>query len=235
MYLFLKNGLGAQISLVGQNAKNLIRLAEEITGSGSPIPLVIVAEDVTSSAERIVDSTIKHFGRLDVLINNAENLTQDSGNETNISDFDNIFNKSVRSFITLTALCVTHLEKTGGNVVNISSGAEIKPTQNSMNYCMARGAIDQFTKCCAKDLAKKGIRVNGINASAIKSPVFETFRLSKEKYEKMIEEYKKRYPIGRVGEVYDASAAIAYLADDVASSSLTGLLLPLVSAGIVAQ
>lgn len=69
--------------------------------------------------------------------------------------------------------------------------------------------------------------VNSLNTAAVQTPIFETFRLSKEKVKKMIEEYKKRYPIGRVGEVYDTSAAIAYLADDEASSFLTGVLLPL--------
>ena len=50
----------------------------------------------------------------------------------------------------------------------------------------------------------------------------------------MLEEYKKRYPIGRIGEVYDTSAAIAYLADDEQSSFLTGTLLPIDGGAIVA-
>lgn len=62
--------LGGKISLVDYNQRALDEVAEEIEKAGSPKPLKIVA-DVTNSAERIINETITHFGKLDVLINNA--------------------------------------------------------------------------------------------------------------------------------------------------------------------
>lgn len=217
--------LGAKVSIVGRNEKRLKKLADQIIKARCSIPLSIVA-DVTKDAERIVDETIKHFGQLDVLINNAGIAIQDSVTEANMSEFDHIFNTCVKSIITLTKLCVPHLEKTCGNVVNISSMAGFKPISNFMTYCMTKAALDQFTKCAALDFAYRGIRINSVNPAAIQTPIFETFGLNEEQVERMVDVYKQRYPIGRMGEIYDTSAAVAYLADDKESSYLNGILLP---------
>ncbi|XP_055325884.1 uncharacterized oxidoreductase TM_0325-like [Sitodiplosis mosellana] len=225
--------LGAKVSIVGRNEKRLNQVAEQIKSAGSPAPLAIVA-DVTKDAQRIVDKTIKHFGKLDVLLNNAGIVIQDNVTEINLSEFDRIFDTNVRSVITLTKLSVPYLEKTKGNIVNVSSVAGLKAIPNIMTYCMSKAALDQFTKCSALDLAPKGIRVNSINPAAVRTPIFETFGVNEEQAEKMLEEYKKRYPLGRVGEVHDTSAAIAYLADDEVSSFLTGILLPVDGGSIVA-
>lgn len=147
--------LGAKVSIVGRNEKRLNEVADEIKSSGSIAPLKIVA-DVTKDAERIVAETINHFGQLDILVNNAGIVTQDNVDNIKMSEFDRIFDTNVRSVITLTKLCVPHLEKTKGNIVNVSSVAGLKPVQNVLTYCMSKAALDQFTKCSALDLAMKG-------------------------------------------------------------------------------
>lgn len=218
--------LGAKVSIIGRNEKRLNEVAEEIKKSGSPAPLAIVA-DVTKDAERIVDETIKYFGKLDVLVNNAGIFVMDNVVEANMSEFDRIFDTNVRSIITLTKLCVPHLEKTKGNIVNISSVAGLKPLRNKLTYCMSKAALDQFTKCSALDLAPKGIRVNAINPAAIRTPIFDTFGLDAQQAEQMLKEFEKKYPVGRIGLVSDTSAGIAYLADEKSASFLTGILLPI--------
>lgn len=112
--------LGAKVSIVGRNEKRLKEVAEEIIKDGSLTPLPILA-DVNRDAERIVNETIKHFGKLDVLVNNAGIFALDSITEVKISEFDRVFDTNVRSVITLTKLCVPHLEKSKGNIVNVSS------------------------------------------------------------------------------------------------------------------
>lgn len=153
---------GAKVAIVGRNEKRLNEVAEEIKKSGLARPLAIVA-DVTKDAERIVDETIKQFEKLDVLINNAGIGKQDNVIDADLSEFDRIFDTNIRSVIKLTKLCVPHLEKTKGNVVNVSSDAGLKPVEYLMSYCMSKAALNQFTRCSALDLAPKGIRVNAIN------------------------------------------------------------------------
>lgn len=75
-------------------------------------------------------------------------------------------------------------------------------------------------------MAPKHIRINSINPAVIRTPIFQTVGVTNEMAEKMFEEYKGKYPVGRMGEVTDTSAAIAYLADEKAASFLTGILLP---------
>lgn len=108
----------------------------------------------------------------------------------------------------------------------VSSIAGFNPQPNLTTYCISKAALNQFIKCAAMDLAPKGIRVNGVNPGVIITPIHETFLGSAENAKKFMEEYGKKYPVGRAGEVEDTSAAIAYLADKKAASFLTGVLLP---------
>lgn len=128
------------------------------------------------------------------------------------------------------------MEKTKGNVVNVSSVCGLMPVANAMSYSISKAALDQFTKCSALDLAGKGIRVNSVNPAVVRTPMIETVGASKDDAVKFFDETAKKYPLKRVAEVEDTSTAIAYLASD-ASSFLTGVLLPVdggsTTAGIV--
>ena len=129
--------MGAQVAIVGRNEVRLNGVANQIKSAGSPAPLAIVA-DVTKDSQRIVDETIKHFGKLDVLVNNAGVVIQDNVAEIKLSEFDRIFDINVRSVIVLTQLCIPHLEKTKGNVVNVSSVAGLRAVRNVLTYCMSK-------------------------------------------------------------------------------------------------
>lgn len=200
--------LGASVSIVGRNQKRLNEVAEQIIKAGSSKPLSIAA-DVTKDAKRIVDETIKHFGQLDVLVNNAGVFRVDSVIDFNANEYDKLMDINLRSAIILTNLAVPHLEKTKGNVINVSSDSGITAYGNYMSYCISKAGLDQFTKCAAIGLAEKRIRVNSINPGDIRTPIMSTVGLDVDDY---YEKAKKAYLVGRVGEVSDTSAAIEFLA-----------------------
>ncbi|XP_055325833.1 uncharacterized oxidoreductase TM_0325-like [Sitodiplosis mosellana] len=225
--------LGAKVAIVGRNEKGLAEVAEQIKNSGSSSPLQIVA-DVTKDGERIVDETIKQFGRLDVLLNNAGISVHNTICDMNCADFDRVFDTNVRSVITLTQLCLPHLEKTKGNIVNVSSIAGLKPIPTLTAYSISKAALDQLTRCCALDLASKGIRVNAVNPAVIQTPIFQKVGMTDEMVEKLFEQVKSTYPVGRVGKVTDTSAAIAFLADNEIASFFTGINLPVDGGAMVA-
>ncbi|XP_031638709.1 uncharacterized protein LOC116350877 [Contarinia nasturtii] len=212
----------------GIGADTAFHLAKNL---GASVPLTIVA-DVSNEAERIINETVEHFGQLNVLVNNTEIMMKGSGLQAPVSDFERSFDVNVRSVITrsvlLTKFSIPHLEKTKGNIVNITTIASLRTTPNIMTYYISKAALEQFTKCSAMDLSSKGITLNSIiNPITRCTPVYETFGLNTEQAEKMLEEYKKRYPVGTVGDVYDTLAAISYLADDKSYSLLSGVLLPI--------
>lgn len=217
--------LGAKVSIVDRNEKGLHEVADEIKKSGLPTPLPIVA-DITKDTARIVDETIKHFGQLDVLVNNAGIGVADNFFTLEMSKFNNVIDVNVCSIISLTKLCVPHLQKTKGNIVNIASVAGLKPIRNMFSYGISKAALNHFTKCCAMDLASLGIRVNAINPGVIRTPIYDGLGLTPVQVEKMLSISKSKHIIVRLGEVSDISAAIAYLANDKAASFLTGVLLP---------
>lgn len=216
---------GGSIALVGRNSERLNTVCEEIKNSGSPNPLGIVA-DVTVDAERIINETINHFGKLDVLINNAGILSVNSIADIDLAEYDRVMNTNVRSVIELTKLAIPHLVKTKGNILNVSSASGVGVKPNSLAYCISKGAINQLTKSAALDLASKGIRCNAIVPAATRTPIFEKgFNFSEHQVNEFIEAISKHYPLGRIGEGSDTSAAIEFLISDSAAF-LTGVLLP---------
>lgn len=209
---------------MGRNASRLNAVADEIRNANGAPPLAIVA-DVNDDTDRIIDETIQQFGQLDVLINNAGIVDRGSLLDIDMEAFDRIWNTNLRSVVKLTKLAVPHLERTKGNVVNISSIAGLRPVANVLAYCISKSALDQFTKCVALELAPKGIRVNSVNPGIIDTPIFRTMGIDTETAKQYFDVAKKTFPLGRVGEVKDTSAAIAYLASDSANF-ITGVLFP---------
>lgn len=224
--------LGASVALVGRNETRLNKVADQIKNNGSPAPLAIVA-DVTKDAERIINETVTHFEKLDVLVNNAGIFNKNYLATLTLEKFDEIFSTNLCSIIRLTQLAVPHLEKMKGNIVNVSSigGLDSYPTE--IAYDMSKAALDQFTKCISLELASKGIRVNSINPGDIETSILQTSGLivTSEELEKYKNDSKIFYPVGRIGQVEDTSNAIEFLAKN-ASSFITGVLLP-VDGGIM--
>lgn len=211
--------LGGSVALVDINAKGINELVDQIKIDQSPNPLAIVA-DVTKDAERIINETIQHFGKLDVLVNSAGIGREKNIMNSDISIFDELMNTNVRSIVILTKLAVPHLEKTRGNIVNVSSIAGIVPVKYTF-YGMGKAALDHFSRSAANEFGARNIRVNTVNPSFVITPMVE-YTHSPEQIAYIKKQCKERYPIGRCGEVEEVSAAIAFLASD-AASFITGI------------
>lgn len=213
--------LGAKVSIIGRNEKRLNEVAQEIIKAGSLPPLPIIA-NVTTDQERIINETVAHYGKIDVLVNNAGIFGSDTVIDFDVNYFDDFLNTNLKSVIILTKLAVPHLEKTKGNVINISSVEGIRAVDIFTTYCISKAGLDQFTKCAALALGAKGIRVNSVNPALIRTPS-ACFGVNESEHEQFLEERKSDYLVRRIGEVSDTSAAIAFLASE---TFLTGILLP---------
>lgn len=213
--------LGASVVLVARNADNLASVVALCKG---PIkPLTIVA-DVCKETERIINDTIKHFGKLDVLVNNAGKGSFGGIESTNVEQLDDLMELNVRAVYALTVLAVPHLLKTKGNIVNVSSVAGLRSTKGALAYSMTKSALDQFTKCVALDLAPKGVRVNSVNPAVIKTNFLTNLGLQDEQQSEFLEKQSGTHPLGRVGTSEEVADGIAFLASDRATF-VTGTLL----------
>jgi len=218
--------LGATLSLTGRNAKNLQDTAKKCIENGAKDPIMIQA-DLVKEADcvKIIEDTIAKFGKFDVLVNNAGVLELGSIENTSLEQYDRVMNINVRSIYHLTMLAVPHLEKTQGNIVNVSSVNGIRSFPGVLAYNISKAAVDQFTRCVALELAPKKIRVNSVNPGVIATELQKRGGLVGEKYDKFLEHSKTTHAMGRTGEVLEVAKAIGFLASEDASFS-TGVTLP---------
>ncbi|XP_031626766.1 uncharacterized protein LOC116343033 [Contarinia nasturtii] len=208
---------GALLALVARNAERFEKVLANMKGKGIEMEPLVILADVAIDAERIINETIDKYGRLDVLINNAAFGNHESLETLNIENFDTMMATNVRSVIQLTKLAIfPHLIESKGNVVNISSIAGIASFQNFLIYSMTKAALDQFTKCVAMEVAKKGVRCNSVNPGFIDTD-FHGFERNSEEYASLMQANIEMHPIGRVGQSEDIVDAIAFLASEKAS------------------
>ncbi|XP_056458533.1 3-oxoacyl-[acyl-carrier-protein] reductase FabG [Gadus macrocephalus] len=217
---------GALLALNGRDVENLSKVAKQCTDCGAAEPL-LVPGDLTheESVQKAVEQTIAHFGRLDVLVNSAGILAMGSIETADLAQYDKVMNVNVRSVYHLTQLCVPHLIKTKGSIVNVSSITGQRSFPDVLPYCMSKAAIDQFTSCVALELAPKQVRVNSVCPGVIVTEVHKRAGLDEQQYEKFLEKCKQTHALGRPGEVDEVAQAIAFLASDSASF-ITGVNLP---------
>ncbi len=135
---------------------------------------------------------------------------------TTIEQFDQMMDVNLRSIFHLCQLAVPYLEKTQGNIVNLSSVAGLRSFPGLLSYCVSKAALDQFTRCTALELAPKKIRVNVVNPGVVVTNLHKRSGMSDEKYERFLEHSKTTHPIGRVGNPKEIAQLIAYLASDAA-------------------
>ncbi|XP_078664572.1 3-oxoacyl-[acyl-carrier-protein] reductase FabG-like [Branchiostoma floridae x Branchiostoma belcheri] len=220
--------LGAHLALTGRNQENLQATAKACVEAGTPEDkILLVIGDICEEQvqKNLVEQTVQKFGRIDVLVNSAGIAHLASIETTDMAEYDKLMNVNVRSMVALTQLCVPHLIKTKGSIVNVSSVNGMRAFAGLLAYCMSKSAVDQFTRCVALELASKQIRVNSVNPGVIITDVHRRAGLDEERYAKFLEHSKTTHALGRVGDVSEVAKTIAFLASSDASF-ITGAQVP---------
>ncbi|KAH9418650.1 3-oxoacyl-[acyl-carrier-protein] reductase FabG-like [Dermatophagoides pteronyssinus] len=207
--------LGAFVVITGRSKENINRVANECLqlSPKKSKPLEVVA-DITNDddAKRLIQSTIDMFGRLDLLINNAGYAQVTSVfDPKSLETFEKVIRLDVRATINLTLMAIPYLEQTKGNIINISSVCSLKPLVGFYGYCMAKAAIDMFTRVIAMELGPKGIRVNSINPGGVQTNFFTAIGFNSEQVMQQEEYLRKSSPLGMMGEPNDIADLVAYV------------------------
>lgn len=217
--------MGASLSLIGRKLDNLNKVAEECAKNGSQ-PHVIQG-DVTKEADnvKIIEETLKKYGKLDVLVNNAGIIETGTIETTSMDQYDRVMNTNIRSIYHLSMLAVPHLIKTNGNIVNVSSVNGIRSFPGVLAYNLSKACVDQFTRCVALELALKNVRVNCVNPGVTVTNLHKRGGMDEETYKKFLEHTKTTHAMGRAGQADEVANAILFLASDQ-SSFITGASVP---------
>ncbi|RDD37239.1 3-oxoacyl-[acyl-carrier-protein] reductase FabG [Trichoplax sp. H2] len=213
---------GYKLVLAGRNLDSLQSVAQ----CCGKVEKLIISSDLTDVNEpsKIIEKSVSHFGRLDVLVNNAAILALGSIEESDLEQYDNIMDTNIRSMYQLTQKAVPHLIKTQGSVVNVSSINGLRSFPGALTYSISKSAVDQFTRCIALELASKQVRVNCVNPGIVDTNIRKRGNVSEEVAE-FLERSKTTHALGRIGTTEEIADAILFLASDRASF-ITGVTLP---------
>jgi len=216
---------GANVVITGRNADNVAAVASKCRDlSKNKTKVLEVVADVTKEEDmrRLVSETIAAFGRLDILVNNAgEGLSTAITDPDFMGKFKKTMDINLTSVVMLTHLCVEHLEKSKGNIVNISSVAALRNMLHLTTYNVAKCALDMFSRCMALELGLKGIRVNVINPGVIKTNFLVARGIDPSNVKQIEDDFAAKLPLGKCAEPIEIANAILFLASD-ASSFTTG-------------
>ncbi|HEY8560806.1 MAG TPA: glucose 1-dehydrogenase [Pyrinomonadaceae bacterium] len=213
--LFAKNG--AQVIAVGRNAKELGALRDEAQGADGAVKINLADIREHSQVERLVNDTVQNFGQIDVLVNSAGIIMNGTIENTTLDDWDKMFDINLRSLFFMMQKCIPQLEKTKGNIVNVSSVAGTRSFPNVLAYCVSKAGVDQLTRCTALELAPKGIRVNAVNPGVVVSNLHKRGGMADEDYQNFLKNSETTHPLGRVGEASEVADLIYFLASEKAS------------------
>jgi NAD(P)-dependent dehydrogenase (short-subunit alcohol dehydrogenase family) len=202
---------------VGRNQKEFGSLRDDAQGAEGVIKVQLADIREHSQVERLINDTVQSFGQLDVLVNSAGIIMNGSIQNTTLDDWDKMFDINLRSLFFITQKCIPHLEKTKGNIINVSSVAGTRAFPNVLAYCVSKAGVDQLTRCAALELGPKGIRVNAVNPGVVVSNLHKRGGMGDEDYDKFLENSKNTHPLGRVGETTEVAELIYFLASEKAS------------------
>ena len=210
---------GAEVAIASRHGDELKAAAEKLSKSTSRQFLPIVA-DVTlaDQVEAMIAEAINTFGRLDILVNNAGMNLRKPTVDMSEEEFRQIIDVNlVGAFLMAKAVAPHMVEQKSGAIINIASMIGMVGLADRPSYTSSKGALIQFTRTLALELAPHSVRVNAISpgpfATEMNIPV--TSDTAKNNW------FIQRIPLGRWGNPKELSGAVVFLASD-ASSFMTG-------------
>ena len=221
---------GADVALVYHaSAKGAEETAAKLRASGRRAITIGADLQKVADIDRIVDATVKEFGRIDILINNSGITDPHPPLELTEAQWDQTLDVNLKGmfFCSQRAARVMVEQKINGAIVNLSSVHSARSFMNHTHYAATKAAINHMTRSLAKHFAAYGIRVNAIAPGAVE--VERYFRTMPD-YNR--DEWASRIPLGRIGFPSDIGPTAAFLCSEH-TSWLTGQVIFIDGGGIL--
>ncbi|WP_117213057.1 SDR family NAD(P)-dependent oxidoreductase [Allorhizocola rhizosphaerae] len=180
-----------------------------------------VVADVSTGAGADAVAAAVAQGGVDVLVHNAGIHRRAPVESIDAASAREVFATNVIGPVILTVRLMPLIRSPGGNIVFVSSVAGHNPVPTESVYGASKAAVDSLTKTWAAELAPKGIRVNAVAPSLVRTEVFETNGMTPEQVDMLFQHAAKQLPLGRTGEPEDVTLWITRLAEP-SSSWVTG-------------
>ena len=171
-----------------------------------------------SDARRMVEMTIKRFGRIDVLFNNAGIYLEKLAEDTTEAELDQVLDINLKGTFLVTKHAVPYMKRQrSGVIINNSSDAGLIGNRTCPAYCASKGGITVMTKAMALDYARHNIRVNCVNPAIIDTPMLDREVAGARNRRLYLKQCNEEQPIGRIGKPEEVARAVLFLASDEAS------------------
>jgi len=205
---FGKKGANVVINYVSSDAE-AEKVAEEIKSLGGNA--ILVKGDVSSFEEgkKLIDETVKVFGTIDILINNA-GITKD-GLIMRMKEehFDKVIDINLKGVFNTCKSAVAHmLKQRSGKIINISSVVGVVGNAGQANYAASKAGVIGLTKSIAKEVGARGVTVNAVAPGFIKSDMTDVLS------EKVKDGMLGLIPLNRFGNVEDVARTVVFLASE---------------------
>ncbi|SNQ59655.1 3-oxoacyl-ACP reductase FabG [Candidatus Methanoperedens nitratireducens] len=222
--LFAKEG--AKVVVADISERGGMETVGEIKGAGGEG--VFIRLDVSSieQAKQMVKETHERYGRIDILIINAGIVQDALIIKMTEEQWDRVINVNLKgAFNCIKAVVDVMINQGSGVIINASSIVGVYGNIGQANYASAKAGLIGMTKSLAKELGRKGIRINAVAPGFIRTPMVGGVP------EKVLEMVKEKTPLRRLGEPRDIAYAYLYLASDEAGF-VNGAVIP-VDGGLV--
>jgi NAD(P)-dependent dehydrogenase (short-subunit alcohol dehydrogenase family) len=220
--LFAREGADVAITYLAAEQADALESKSAIENEGGKA--LLLKGDVTKPnvCEKFVEQTVKEFGRLDILVNNAafqqhqktiEDLTEEQWDQT--------FKTNIYGYFRMAKAALRHLEK-GSAIINTGSITGLEGSKELLDYSSTKGAIHAFTKSLAQNLVDRGIRVNCVAPGPVWTPLNPS-----DKEPGDVADFGADTPMGRPAQPEEIAPAYVYFASEADSSYVTGEILTL--------
>ena len=206
---------GAHVVLTARKQPDLDAVAHEVSGLGRRAVAVAAHMGRRAEIERLFDTTLREFGRLDILVNNAAtNPIFGPLIEVEEEAWDKIMALNLKGYLFAAQRAAKSMLAQGkGAIVNVSSTGGLRASAGLGAYSVSKAAVLMLTRVLAKELAAFGIRVNAIAPALVETRFSEALWKNPD----ILEMYLKTTPIGRTAQTEEMAGAVVYLCSDAAS------------------
>ncbi len=204
---------GASVVVSSRTQKEIEAVAEEIKKLGGKAIAVVTDLTVNEQLENLVNLTIKEFGKIDILINNAARSFLRSLLDLREDGWDKVFNTNVKAVWLLSrAVARKMMERKSGKIINITTVGAEKAELGMAAYGCSKAALKMLTRCMAREWAQYGIQVNavgpGLTRTDFSKPIWSNPEVAKR--------VSAAIPMGRLAEPEEIVGSVLFLASDAA-------------------
>ena len=213
---------GAAVAITGRNSERGEQVVQTIVASGGDALFIRSDVRLAEDCRQAVDKTLEHFGKIDVLFNNAGVLHPRTIPECTEEEWDETIDSSLKgAFLMSKYVIPSMIQNGGGSIIHTSSGWGILGGDRAAAYCAAKGGLIVMAKAMAIDHGPDGIRVNCVCPGDVMTPMLPDEAGKRGiSWDDYIAGAADR-PLGRVGTTEDIANAVLFLASDE-SSFVTG-------------